>query len=86
MLQRPPQRGRNRPRPGSDLDHASVLVVSHHHAACVARQPAGRFRGNVAPLFQHRLAGLRRVRQRRGVHVDHDLVPLAGSAGVQLVM
>jgi hypothetical protein len=32
------------------------------------------------------LAGLRRVRQHRGVHVDHYLVPLAGSAGIQLVM
>lgn len=43
-------------------------------------------RGNVAPLVQHGLAGLRRVRQHRGVHVDHHLVPLAGSAGIQLVM
>ena len=57
VLQRPPQSGWNRPRPGSDLDHASVLVVSHHHAARVARHPPGRFRGNVAPLFQHGLAG-----------------------------
>ncbi|MEX2220790.1 MAG: hypothetical protein WEG40_03240 [Candidatus Rokuibacteriota bacterium] len=40
----------------------------------------------MAPLFQHGLAGLRRVREYRGVHVDHHLVPLAGSAGIQLVM
>jgi len=32
------------------------------------------------------LAGLLRIRQHGGVHVDHHLVPLAGGAGIQLVM
>jgi hypothetical protein len=43
VLQRPPQRRRNRPRPGPDLDHPPVPVVSHHDAARVARQAPGRF-------------------------------------------
>jgi hypothetical protein len=40
----------------------------------------------VATLFQHGLAGLLRVRQHGGVHVDHNLVPLAWGAGVELVV
>jgi hypothetical protein len=86
MLQRPPQRGRNRPRPGPDLHHPPVLVVPHHDPACVARQPPGRFRGNVAPLFQHGLAGLLRIREDRGVYVDHHLIPLTRGPRVELVM
>ena len=38
------------------------------------------------PVLQDGLAGLLRVRQRRGIHVDHHLVPLAGRAGIELVM
>ena len=86
MLQRPPQRRRNRPRPGPDLHHPPVLVVPHHHPACVAGQPLGRFRGNVAPFVQHGLAGLLRIRQDRGVHVDHHVIPLPRGPGIELVM
>ena len=32
------------------------------------------------------MAGLIRVRQHRGVDVDHNLVPLAGGAGIEFVM
>jgi hypothetical protein len=40
----------------------------------------------VAPFFQLGLAGLSRVRQHCGVDVDDHLVPLAGSAGIELVV
>jgi len=40
----------------------------------------------VALFFQHGLAGLRRISENRGVHVDHDLVPLSRGAGVELLM
>ncbi len=66
----------DRPRPGSDLHHPPLLAVPHHHSARVARQPPRRSRGNVAPLFQHGLAELLRIRQDRGVHMDHHLTPL----------
>ena len=86
MQQCPPQRGRNRPGPGSYLHQPPLGVVPHHHPTRVTGQAPGRFRGNVAALFQHGLAGLLRVRQDRGVHVDHHLVPLAGRAGIELVV
>jgi hypothetical protein len=37
MVERAPQCGRNRPRPGPDLHGAPLLVVPHHHTARVAR-------------------------------------------------
>ncbi|MEX2220403.1 MAG: hypothetical protein WEG40_01275, partial [Candidatus Rokuibacteriota bacterium] len=40
----------------------------------------------MAPLFQHGLAGLIRIRERRGGDVDHDLVALARGAGIELVV
>ena len=86
MLQRPPQRRRNRPRPGSDLHHPPLRVVPHHHPARVARQPLRRSRGNVAPLFQHGLAGLLRIRQHSSAHVDDHLVPLTRGPGIELLM
>ena len=81
MVQRPPQRLGNRSRPGSDLHDLPPRVVPRHHPARVARQPLRRSRGNVAPLFQHGLAGLRRIRQDRGVHVAHHLIPLPRRPG-----
>ena len=74
MVQRAPQRWRNRPRPRPDLHNAPVLIVVHHHAARVAREAPQRFRGNVDPIFEHGLAGLIRVRQHRRVDVNHHLV------------
>jgi hypothetical protein len=86
MLQRPPQSGGNRPRPGPDFKQLALLVVAHHHAARIAREPAGRFPGNVAPLLQYGLAWLLGARQDCGVHMDHHLVPLPRGAGIELVM
>ena len=57
--------------------------MPHHYPARITRQAPRRFRGNVAGLVQHGLAGLRWVRQHRGVNVDHHLVPLARDAGIE---
>ena len=54
MVQRPPQRRRDRPCLGPDLHHPSVLVVPHHDTARVAGQPSRRSRGNVRPVFEGR--------------------------------
>jgi len=43
VMQRAPQRRRNRPGPRSNFHDAPVLVVPHHHAARVARQTPRRF-------------------------------------------
>jgi len=60
--------------------------VPHDYPTRVAGQAPRRFRGNVAPFFQHGLAGLRRISENRGVHVDHYLIALPRGAGVDLVM
>ena len=70
MVQRPPQRRRDRPRSGPDFHHPPVRIVPHHHPARVARQPLRRSRGNVRAVFEHRLPRLLRrppgPRRRRG--------------------
>jgi hypothetical protein len=71
MVQRAPQRRRNRPRPNADFQHASVGVVPHDHAAGVARQALRRFRGNAHAVLEDGLAGLIRIGQHLGVDV-HD--------------
>jgi hypothetical protein len=86
MLQHPAQRRRNRPRPGADLDDLPVGVVLHHHAARVARQPLRRYRGNAPAIFQDRLAGLVRIGQHRGIHMDDDLVAVARRPGIEIVL
>ena len=43
VLQRPPQRRRDRPGPGPDLHEAPDIVVSPRHPARIARQAPGRF-------------------------------------------
>jgi hypothetical protein len=86
MVERAPQRGWNRPCAGAHLDHLPVRIVPHHHAARIARQAPGRFRGNADPPFQGCLARLRRVLRNCRVHVNHYLVPLARRTGIQLVM
>jgi hypothetical protein len=84
--ERTPQRRGNRPGPGPDLQEASVLIVPHHHPAGVARQAPRRFRGNVRPVLEDRLAGLIRVREHRSIDMDHHLVPLSRGAGIELVV
>jgi len=43
VMERAPQCRWNRPGPGADLERAPVLIVPHHHPACVARQAPRRF-------------------------------------------
>ena len=87
MLQCPPQRRRDRPRPAPRPPRTRPSsVVPHHHPARVARQPPRRFRGNVRALLQRRLPRLLGSASDRGVHVHHHLVPLARRPRVELVM
>ena len=60
--------------------------MPHQHATRVARQPAGRFRGNVVAVLQHRLSGLIRVREGGGIDVDDHLIPLARGPGIEVVV
>ena len=61
-------------------------VVPHHHAAGVARQALGRFRGNARAVLEDGLARRIGIRQDFGVHVDHDLVALPRGAGIEAVV
>src|SRR5207249_7041738 len=58
MVERAPQRRRDRPRAGPDLDDAAVLVVLHHFPASFARQPPRRLRGNARPILEDGLSAL----------------------------
>jgi hypothetical protein len=51
MVERAPQRRRDRAGPGADLEHAPLAVVPHHHPAGVARQAPEHFRGNVRAVL-----------------------------------
>ena len=57
VVERAPQGRGNRAGPGPDLQQTPVLVVAHHHAAGVAGQAAGRFRGNVRTVLEDGLPG-----------------------------
>ena len=86
MVQRSPDRGRNRPCPGADLDEPPLRVVPHDHAAGIAREALGRFRGNACAVLEDRLAGVLGIGEDAAVDVHDDLVPLARGAGVDTVM
>src|SRR5688500_14281141 len=81
MVKRAQYSGWNRSRSRAYLRDLAIGVVSHYHAGCVACQPLGRFGGN-AGAFDDRLAWGTRIGQDRGVHVDNNLVALAGGPGV----
>ena len=57
--------------------------MPHHHPARIARQTAGRSRGNAHAVLEDRLAGLIGVGQHRSIDVDHHLVALTGGAGIK---
>ena len=86
VVERPPKRRRNGPGAGADLDDLAIRGVPHHHAARVARQAPGRFRGNVRAVLEDGLAGRVRVREHRGLDMDDHLVPLPRGAGIDPVM
>jgi hypothetical protein len=80
MVERPPQRRRDRPGRGTDFQQAPGGIVPHHHPAGVARQALRRFRGNARAVLEDGLARLIGVRQHRGIDVHHHLVTLARGA------
>ena len=86
MVERSPYRGRNRASPGRDFHHTPIPAVLHHHSARVARQALRRFRGNAHAVLEHGLAGRVGVRQDGRVDVDHHLIALSRSAGIEAVM
>src|SRR5439155_19810674 len=81
VVERPPERRRDRARAGRDLHDTTIETVPHHHAARVARQAPGRFRGNVCAIVEDGLAGLIGSREGRGVDVDDHLGALSRGAG-----
>ena len=85
-LKRAPQRGRDRPSPGADLDEPAVGILSHHDTARIARDALRRFRGNARPVFEDGLARVVGVGEDPSVDVNDHLVPLARCAGVDPVM
>ena len=56
------------------------------HAARVARQAPGRFRGNVCAVFEDGLAGLIGIGESGSVDVHHDLIALAGRSRIDAVV
>ena len=62
MVERPPKRRRDGPGAGADLDDLAIRGVPHHHAARVAREALGRFRGNARTVLEDGLPGRVRVR------------------------
>ena len=72
MLERTPQRRRDRPRPSADFGHATVRVVSHDHAGRITRQALRRFRRNARTTLEDRLTRLIGVREHRRVRLLLD--------------
>src|SRR5437016_3368046 len=81
VMQRAPERWRNRAGPGRHLDDSTVDTVLHHHAARVARQALRRFRGNARAVLEEGLTGLFGVGEHGSVDVHHHLIALARRAG-----
>ena len=86
VMERPPERRRNRAGSGRNLHDSTVETVLHHHAARVARQALRRFRGNAHAVLEDGLAGLIGVREHRGIDVDHHLISLSQGAGIDAVV
>jgi hypothetical protein len=84
--QHSPQRRRNRPRPGSDVDDVPVLIVFHHHPTRVTPLALGRFPGNASAIFDDGLAGLIGILEDDSVDVDHHLVVLGRRARIDAVV
>jgi hypothetical protein len=87
-----PDRRWNRAGLAAGIDHCFVWAMLRDHDGGIARDPLRRFRGNVAGravdfhggVTDVRTArGLRRV-QRRPIDMDHDLVPIARSAPIEI--
>src|SRR5438309_4163026 len=85
VVERAAQGWGNRPTLRGHFNDPAVPGVLHHHAAGVAGQTPGRFRGNVLAALEHGLAGGVGIRECRRVDVDHHLVALARCAGIDAV-
>jgi hypothetical protein len=82
VLERPPDRGRHRPRAPADIEHPRVGVVRNLTGARVSCDPPGRLRGNTLPSTGERRLTLTGVLPERTlVHVHHNLVALRRSRG-----
>ncbi len=86
VMERPPERRRDRAGPGTDFHNAAVPAVLHHHPTRVARQALRRFRGNVGAVLEDRLAGLVGIREERGIDMNHHLISLCRGAGLDAVV
>jgi hypothetical protein len=80
MLERAPQRRRNRAGSGRDFGYPAVGVVPHHQAARIACQALRRSSGNACGPFEHRLARRIGVREHRGIDVNDHLITFCRSA------
>ena len=60
--------------------------MAHHHAARVARQALGRFRGNVRAVLEDGLTRRVWVREHWGIDMDDHLVPLSRGTGIDPAM
>ena len=69
MVERAAQGGRNRPGSGAYLQHAPVVVMTHHHAARITRETPRRFRGNARAVLENGFIWLIRIGQGGGVDV-----------------
>ena len=58
----------------------------HHNAACVARKPPRRFRGNVRAVVQGALARLFRISENGRIHMNDHLVTLGRRPGIDAAM
>ena len=58
----------------------------HHHPARVARETPRRFSGHVCAVLEDGLPGLIGIREGWGIDVDHHLVSLCRSAGINAVV
>ena len=85
IMESPPQRRRNRTRAGADLHYATVRVVSHDDPTGIARQALGRSSWNARAILEDGLARRVGVGQDVGIDVDHNLIPLSRSTGIEVV-
>jgi hypothetical protein len=86
MEQRSPQRRRDRPRLGADLEDSTLGIMLHDHPARVASKALRRFCRNASAIFDDGLAGLIGIFQDGGVHMHHDLVVLGRRARIDAVV
>jgi hypothetical protein len=86
VVKRTSQRRRNRSCARADLDNAPIRIVTHYHAAGIAREALRRPRGSARAAFEHRLARCIGVGEHLRIDVNDDLIPFARDAGIHSAM